>query len=78
MLSDLHVVLSGTFSEFYTDANRRDCTIDFISIDTHCIHTRLPQRNCVIITSAAFFVVRGMPIEMYGKSWFACLQASRL
>ena len=64
MLSDLHVVLSGTFSGFYTDADRRDCTIDFISID---IHTRMPQRNCIIITSAAFFVVRVMPVEMYGS-----------
>ena len=33
---------------------------------------------CVIITSAAFFVVRVMPVEMYGKSWFACLQVRRL
>ena len=78
MLSDLHVVLSGTFSGFYTDAGRRDCTVDFISIDIHCIHTRMQQRNCVIITSAAFFVVRVRPVEMYGKSWFACLQVRRL
>ena len=70
MLSDLHVVLSGTFSGFYTDADRRDCTIDFIRSDimyTHACHN-------VIITSTAFFVVRVMPIEMYGKSWFTCLR----
>ena len=78
MLSDLHVVLSGTFAGFYTDADKRDCTIDFISSDIHCIHTRMPQRNCVIITSAAFFVVQDMPIEVYGKSWFTCLQVRRL
>ena len=24
-----------------------------------------------IITSAAFFVLQGTPVEMYGKSWFA-------
>ena len=53
MLSDLQMVLSG----FYTDADRRDCTIYFISSDIPCIHTCMPQRNCVIITSAAFFVV---------------------
>ena len=78
MLSDLHVVLSETFSGFYTDADRRDFTIDFFSSTIHCIHTCMPQRNCVIITSAAFFVVRVMPVEMYGKSWFSCLQVRRL
>ena len=45
----------GTFSGFYTDADRRDFTIDFISnniyIYTHRCH------NCIVITSAAFFVV---------------------
>ena len=62
MLSDLHVVLSGTFSGFCTDADRRDCTIDFVSIDIHCIHTR--KRHVINnITSAAFFVVRVMPVE---------------
>ena len=35
----LHMVLSGTFSGFCTDADRRDFTIDFISSDIHCIHT---------------------------------------
>ena len=62
MFSDLHVVLSGTFSGFYTDADRRDFTIDFISI--------VYARTChnVIITSAAFFVVRVMPVDMCGKS----------
>ena len=67
MLSVLRVVLSGTFIGFYSDADRRDFTIDFISIDIHCIHMRMPQRNCVIVTSATFFVVRVMPVEMYGK-----------
>ena len=71
MVSDLHVVLSGTFSGFYTDADRRDLTIDFIGSDIHCIHTHMPQRKCVIITSAAFFVVQVMPVEMCGES---CLQ----
>ena len=75
MLSDLHVVLSGTFSGLYADADIRDCTTD---LDIHCIHTRMPQRNCVIITSAAFFVVQVMPVEMYGKSWFACLQVRKV
>ena len=70
MLSDLHVVLSGTFNGFYTDADRRDFTIDFITIGIHCIDTRMPQRNCIIVTSAALFVVRVMPVDMYGKSWF--------
>ena len=78
VLSDLHVVLSGTFSGFCTDADRRDFSIDFISSGIHCIHMRMPQCNCVIITSAAFFVVRVMPVEVYGKSWFACLQVRRL
>ena len=66
MLSDLHVVLSGTFSGFYTYADRRDCIIYFISIDIH-VHTCMPQHNCAMTT---FFVVRVMPVEMYGKSWY--------
>ena len=56
MLSGIHVVLSGTFSGFYTDADRRDFTIDFISSDIHCIHTHMQQGNYVIVTSAACVV----------------------
>ena len=71
MLSDLHV-LSGIFSGFYTDAETHYIVIDFISRIIHCMHMRMSQLNCVIVTSAAFLVVRIMPVEMYGKSWFAC------
>ena len=45
------MVLSRTFSGFCTHADRRDCTVDFISSD---IHTSMPQRNYVIITSGKF------------------------
>ena len=35
-----------------------------VASDIHCMHMRMPQNNCVIITSAAFFVVRVRPVEM--------------
>ena len=73
MLSDLHVVLSGTSSGFILMLTGETSLL--LSSDIHCIHTRMSQRNC---TSAAFFVVRVMAVEMYGKSWFACLQVCRL
>ena len=48
MLSDLYVVLSGTFS---ADADRRDCTIYFISSDTNdtkIIFTALSMRKLLM------------------------------
>ena len=63
MLSDLHVVLLGTFSGLYTNADRRDFIIGFISVYTHAhATTSVPPHSRRIL------VVRIMPVEMYGKS----------
>ena len=52
MLSDFHVVLSGTCNGLCADGDRRDViNIHVRSICTHML------RYCVIITSTAFFVV---------------------
>ena len=47
MLSDLRVVLSGTFSGIYTEADRKDVTVDFISIGHATMLLRNNHFRCI-------------------------------
>ena len=61
-------MFSGTFSGLFTGAVSRNLTIVFVSIEIHCTCMHMSQRYCIIVTCATFFVVRGVPVEMYGKA----------